>query len=46
MEMQVRSVAWRSRLEDLAKVAAVTQIQSLGQELPYALGATIKRKIK
>ena len=36
---------WLSGLSDLAWVVAVAQIQSLGQELPYAKGVAIKKKV-
>ena len=48
VEVQVRPQAWQSGLKDLALpealawVAAVAWMQSLAQELPYAVGVAIK----
>ena len=49
VEAQVRSPAWYSGLKDPglpseAQVTAAAWIQSLAQELPYAVSAAIKKK--
>ena len=51
MEAQVWSLAWASGLKDMALRqmwyrCTCTQIQSLAQELPYAMGVAIKKKKK
>ena len=38
----VQSQAWHSVLKNPLLVAAMVQIQSLAQELPYAMGVAIK----
>ena len=48
-ETQVWSLAWHRGLNDpvlpqLQQFAAVAQIRSLAQELPYATGAAIKKE--
>ena len=44
VEVQVQFPAWRRGLKDLASPTAVAGIQSLAQELPYAVGVAIKKK--
>ena len=51
VEVWVQSLDWQSVLNTRvaaaeAYVAAVAQIQSLAQELPYTSGAAIKKKKK
>ena len=41
--MWVQSTRPRGGLKDPVKVAAAAQIQSLAQELPYALGVALKK---
>ena len=45
-EAQVRSLGWHSGLKGSGVAAAAAWIQSLAQELPYAVGAAVKLKRK